>query len=159
MKNNAKYLITGLVTGAILAIILVFLMSPGIMLKEDQSSYNFEESMTRLEETVLKSGWTIPAKHDLQKSLIKHGMQEVDKIVVYELCNPKLAEKILLTDDERIVSNLMPCRISLYEKSDGKVYFSRMNSGLLSKPMGEVSREQMKIAADDIERFLLALQD
>ncbi len=158
MKNSVKYLITGLITGAILSIIIVFLMSPGIMLKEDQSNYNFEESMARLEESVLNSGWTIPAKHDLQKSLIKHGMQEVNNIVVYELCNPELAEKILLTDDERIVSNLMPCRISLYEKSDGKVYYSRMNAGLLSKPMGEVSREQMKIAAEDIETFLLALK-
>jgi uncharacterized protein (DUF302 family) len=158
MKNSVKFLLGGLILGGILAVVLVFFMSPGLMLKEKQSNYNFEDSMTRLEETVLSNGWTIPAKHDLRKSLLKHGKSEVNNIIVYELCNPDLAEKILLTDNERVVSNFMPCRISLYEKSDGKVYYSMMNAGLLSKPMGKVAREQMKIAAKDMDRFVKVLE-
>ncbi len=58
------------------------------------------------------------------------------------------------TDDERIVSNMVPCRVAFYEKEDGKVYFSRMNSGLLSKPMGTVTRTRMKIAFEETEEFL-----
>ena len=48
----------------------------------------------------------------------------------------------------------MPCRIAIYEKNDGKIYFSRMNSGLLSKAMGKITRKQMAIAAADTEKFL-----
>ena len=75
-----------------------------------------------------------------------------------DTCNPDLAEKILLTDDERIVSNMMPCRVAVYQKEDGKVYYSRMNAGLLSKAMGKVTRKQMSVAAKDTEKFLEVLE-
>lgn len=79
--------------------------------------------------------------------------------MVFEICQPDLAEKILLTDDEKIVSNLMPCRVAFYEKNDGNVYFSRMNSGLISKTMGKVTRKQMKRAFQETEVFLGVLKD
>ena len=158
MKKSTINVLTGLVLGAALAIVIIFLTSPGIILKEDQSKYSFEESLTKLEQEIENSGWKIPVQHDLQATLLKHGKQKVNKVVILEICNPDLAEKILLTDDERIVSNLMPCRIALYEKSNGNTYFSRMNSGLLAMPMGKVTREQMKIASQDMEEFLKVLE-
>jgi len=150
-------LITGLIVGIVLTAIIIFFISPGLMMKENKSNYDFETSAARLEAEITKHGWKIPATHDLQATLLKHGKEKVNKVVIFEICNPDLAEKILKTDDERIVSNLMPCRIALYEKSDGNTYFSRMNSGLLAKPMGKVTRKQMKIAAEDVEKFLAAL--
>ncbi|MGC9342136.1 MAG: DUF302 domain-containing protein [Bacteroidales bacterium] len=158
MNKNFSFLIIGLILGAVLAVIIVFYASPAIILKEDQSKYSFEESLALLEAEIAESGWKIPVKHDLQATLIKNGKDEVNKVTVLELCNPDLAEKILKTDDERVVSNMMPCRIALYEKSDGNTYYSRMNSGLLAKPMGKVSRKQMKIASNDIEDFLEVLK-
>jgi uncharacterized protein (DUF302 family) len=128
-------------------------------LKENSSKFNFEQSVEALEKAILESGtWRIPAKHDLQATLIKNGKDKVNNVIVFEICSPDLAEKILKTDDERVVSNMMPCRIAVYDKTDGKTYYSRMNSGLLAKPMGKITREQMKIAADDVERFLEVLR-
>jgi len=158
MKKGLGLLIIGLLVGVTGTALAIFYSSPGIILNEEQSKYSFEESLEILEAEVTEGGWKIPVKHDLQAILLKNGKEKVNKVVVLEICNPDLAEKILLTDDERIVSNMMPCRISLYEKSDGKTYFSTMNSGLLAKPMGKVAREQMKIASNDMERFLEVLK-
>ena len=157
MNKTMAYLFMGLFSGIIITILVIFKISPGIILKEGTSSYNFEQSLTLLDKEIEGSGWKIPAKHDLQQTLLKHGKEKVNKVVIYEICNPDLAEKILKTDDERVVSNLMPCRIAVYEKSDGKTYFSRMNSGLLSRPMGKITRQQMKIAASEVEKFLSVL--
>jgi uncharacterized protein (DUF302 family) len=49
---------------------------------------------------------------------------------------------------------MMPCRISVYEKEDGSVWISRMNSGLLSKPMSPVIRKTMSAAAADVEEII-----
>lgn len=149
-----SFFIIGIIVGIFLTGFVIFKASPGMILKENQSQYDFEESIAKLEEVIIEKGWKIPVKHDLRATLLKFGKSEVNKVVIMEICNPDLAEKILLTDDERVVSNLMPCRIAIYEKNDGNVYYSRMNSGLLSKAMGKVTKEQMAIAAGDTEKFL-----
>lgn len=158
MKKTMSFFIIGLLAGGLVTTLLLFWLSPGIILKENQSKFNFEESVSRLEKVVEENGWKIPAKHDLQATLLKNGKSKVNSVVVLEICNPDLAEKILLTDDERIVSNMMPCRVAVYQKEDGKVYYSRMNAGLLSKAMGKVTRKQMSVAAKDTEKFLEVLE-
>ena len=67
------------------------------------------------------------------------------------------AEKILKEGDERIVSSLMPCRVAIYEKPDGKVYISRMNSGLMAKTMGGIIAEVMSTASKENEEILNAI--
>lgn len=128
--------------------------SPELFLKENQSKYDFEESIAILEEKIEEEGWKIPKKHDLQATMIKFGKKDIQKVTVIELCNPNLAAEILANDDAKIVSNMMPCRIALYQKSDGKTYYSRMNSALLAKAMGGIIQEQMTVANDDMEDFL-----
>ena len=150
---------TGLIAGLIISLVLIYLFSSRILLKESKSRYSFEESIEKFEEAVLLGEWKIPARHNLRETLLKFGKADVKNVMVFEICQPDLAEKILLTDDEKIVSNLMPCRVAFYEKNDGNVYFSRMNSGLISKTMGKVTRKQMKRAFQETEVFLGVLKD
>ncbi len=81
----------------------------------------------------------------------------VKPVKVFELCHPDHAEKILKKGDERIVTSLMPCRVSIYEKNNGKVYVSRMNSGLMAKPMGGIIDEVMSAASKENEEILKAI--
>jgi uncharacterized protein (DUF302 family) len=48
----------------------------------------------------------------------------------------------------------MPCRVSVYERNDGKVYVSRLNAALFSRFLGKQIREAMKEAAVENERIL-----
>jgi len=85
--------------------------------------------------------------------MVKYGI-DVRSVKVFDLCKPEHSGRILKSDDERIVSSLMPCRVAIYEKNDGKVYFSRLNSGLMAMPMEGIIPEVMADAAFENEKIL-----
>ena len=146
-------IIIGLIAGAIIALLVIFFSAPSLMLKENKSKHDFETTLAEIEKSVESMGWKIPHVNDLQATMHKFG-KDVRQVKVYEICHPDHAYKILNQDDERIVSSLMPCRIAVYEKSSGDVYLSRMNSGLMSKPMNKLIRNTMSDAAAETEQIL-----
>ena len=136
--------------------IVLYRSSPGMMLKEKECRYGFEETAIELESSVRNHGWTIPAIHDLQASLKKFG-HDVRNVKVFEVCNPDIAVKVLEGNNERIVSTMMPCRIAIYEKEDGKVYTSYMNFSLLAGAMGGAVDEAMTTAMEELKEILEAI--
>ncbi|MCK5169896.1 MAG: DUF302 domain-containing protein, partial [Bacteroidales bacterium] len=90
---------------------------------------------------------------DLQATMKKFN-HDVAAVKVFEICHPDHSYQILKESDERIASNMMPCRISVYEKADASVWISRMNSGIVAKPMSRIIRESMSAAAADVELII-----
>ena len=123
------------------------------MFIESESRLGFDETIKVLDESIAISGWKVLIIHDLQASMKKTG-KEVVPVKVFEVCNPKHSYRLLSLDDKRIYSSLMPCRFSVYEKADGKVYVSRMNSIILSKQIGGLVEEVMTDATNETEEFL-----
>ncbi len=123
------------------------------MFIESESRLGFDETIKVLDESIAISGWKVLIIHDLQASMKKTG-KEVLPVKVFEVCNPKHSYRLLSLDDKRIYSSLMPCRFSVYEKADGKVYVSRMNSIILSKQIGGLVEEVMTDATNETEEFL-----
>lgn len=158
MKSSMVLFFAGLLSGIIIFFLVLYFSASGLMMKENKSAYGFDESVSRLEKAIGEKGYKIPAVHDLQATMIKHGKEGISKVSVYEICNPDLAEHILRSDDEKIVSNMMPCRIAVYERQDGYTYYSRINAGLLSHSMGKIAKKQMSVAAADVEEILTSLK-
>jgi uncharacterized protein (DUF302 family) len=156
MKKMLTGLILGGFIGLAIAFAAVYFSAPSMMFKENKSTHDFETTIAELEKSVEAHGWKIPHVNDLQATMKKFG-KEVRQVKVYEICQPDHAYKILSQDDERIVSALMPCRIAVYEKSDGTVYLSVLNAGLMSKPMNRLIRSTMSDAAAETEAILLPL--
>lgn len=153
MKKTILSILVALVSGFIAGfLVLTFLAKPRMML-ENESRYDFETTLTTVEQSAKAAGWSIPTVHDLQKSMEKAG-KEVNKVKVFALCNPEHAVKILAGDEERIYSNMMPCRVSVYTKSDGKTYISRLNIPGMSKGMPTNVKAAMKGAYRDMEEIL-----
>lgn len=154
MNNNMKKSIitgiTGIGLGAILTAIIGFYSLPGMMLMEDESQFDFETTLEVFEQAVSDAGWSILTVHDMQETLKSHG-HDVRAVKIFELCSSKYSAEILKLDDERVVAPLMPCRVAVYEKSNGKTYITRMDSQLMAKPFGGVITEVMDQAASEIE--------
>lgn len=146
MIKGLLFILIGLVAGAGITMLVVYKSAPGMMMKEGESRFNFDESVMVFEETALGMGWSIPAVHDLQATMAKFG-HDVRRVKVFELCHPDHAIKILEQDQERIVSSMMPCRVSIYEKSDGKTYVSWMNTAMMGRMMGGIVAEVMGVAS------------
>jgi uncharacterized protein (DUF302 family) len=146
-------IVIGLIIGVVMAVLIFFVSAPSLMFKETRVNTDFETTAQNVEKAVTDHGWKIPHVHDLQATLKKFG-KDVRSVKIYELCNPDYAYEILSKDQERVVASLMPCRLAIYEKKDGMVYISRMNSGTVAKPMSKVVRRTMSEAAGDREEII-----
>lgn len=120
---------------------------------ESQSKYNFDQTMEKISETILSGGWNISVTLDLQASLSKSGI-DVLPVKVIELCNPKLASQILLNSDTRIYSSMLPCKISIYDKENGKTYISILNTGSFASQIGGKVEAVMTESFSQVERFI-----
>ena len=123
------------------------------MFIENKSRFNLDETVSKLTEAIGQSEWKLIHTHDLQQLMHKNG-HEVLSARVMEICAPSIAFKLLSKDEERIYSNMMPCRLSVYEKSDGKTYVSRMNIEQFASQMGGVIQEVMTTAFKGAEGFI-----
>lgn len=153
MKKTIINLVAGAAIGALVFGFIMYQSAPGMMLKENESKYGFEQTVSEFEKSVKAKGWKIPATHNLQKTMEKFG-HDVQAVKVFELCHPEHAEKILSKSEERIVSSMMPCRVAIYEKADGKTYVSRMNTSLMAGMIGGLVKEVMAVASEENEEIL-----
>lgn len=132
----------GILTGLILFTIIAKLAAPGMMLKERVSPLPYEETVQKIESAVTNGGWEISRKMDMQKSLSKFG-KEVPRVTLLKICEPNHAANILNDDDAMYVSLMMPCTISIYEKSNGKTYVATMRADVMGRIFGGTVAEVM----------------
>ena len=156
MKKYVSTALISLLAGFLAAVLVFIYQGPSMMMLEDQSRFDFEKTVADLEDLAKVRGWSVPTVHDLQKSMKKAG-HEVEEVKVIALCNPDHAIHILQGNEERVVSSMMPCRVAVYVKEDGKTYISRMNSKLMSKGMNRKVRSTMKSAFNEMEEILSKL--
>lgn len=143
MKKNI-YLIGGsFVTAVVLTLVVMVLVAPSLMINEYQSRYDFNETVSVFEERVADAGWGVLNVHNMQEVKANLGY-EVLPVMIFDLCSGQYSYQILSRDDERIVTPLMPCRVSIYEKSDGNTYIAMLNSGLVARVFGGVINDVMQ---------------
>ncbi len=152
-KNVVITTVIAFVAGIALTGAVGFFSMPSLMMLEDESPYGFETTVDAFEQAVAEGGWSVLQVHDMQETLAGHG-HDIDAVKIFELCSSEYSAEILALDDERIVSPLMPCRVSIYEKSDGTAYIGRMNSDLMARPFGGVISEVMQVAAVETEEVI-----
>jgi len=153
MKPMLTGIIIGVISGLIIGLLIAFFMAPSLMFRQDKYNKDFDATVAALEKAIEERGWKTPVIHDLQATMKKFG-KDVRSVKVLEICHPDHSYEILNRNEEKIVSSMMPCRISVYEKEDGSVWISRMNSGFLAKPMSPVIRKTMSAAAADVEEII-----
>ncbi len=121
--------------------------------KVDKSRYSFDETCEKISSAVLDKSWKISVVHDLKETMAKSGV-EVLPVKVFAVCNPVYAAMMLQNDDYRILSSMMPCRISVYEKSDKSVSVSRMDSDLFSQFLDNSLKSAIVRASADVEEII-----
>lgn len=149
--------LTGILAGILIALAGIRMIAPYILFRERECKFGFEQAVAELERSVLEKGWKIPAVHDLRETMLKFGKPEVDRAKVFEVCHPDHAFEILSRDEERTVMPMMPCRIAVYQKSNGKTFVSVMHNGLLGMLMKGAVPRVMKAASRESEDILRAV--
>jgi len=123
-------------------------MKKNQMVVEKQSRFDFDRTVELLISEAERREWKVPAVHDLQQSLAKSG-KTVNPVKVIEICKPKYSGQMLELNHERIMSVMMPCRISVYTKEDGKTYTALLNGAEIAADQPVKIAEVMRAASDE----------
>ena len=127
------------------------------MLIEVESPLGFDETMIKLEENAKYAGWKVPSKWkvNFQKNLMKVTGTDIGKNQVLKMCEPAAAAKMLVHDEYKLLTTMMPCTIAVYEKSNGKTYISLMNMEMLGMIYGGL----IKDIADELAPQMMEMVD
>ena len=123
-------------------------MNSNQLIIEKVSPFNVAVTVEKLIEAANQKGWQNPATHNLQQSLAKSG-KTVLPVQVVEICKPEFSGRMLEQDAGRIVSILMPYRISVYEESDGITYVALLNMSVMTAGLSPIAAEAIHAAYDE----------
>jgi uncharacterized protein (DUF302 family) len=148
-------LIGGVVGGVVLTALLAWNVAGAFMFNVTPSPFGVEETAARIQANILATdGWALsglrkPARGTLAPA---DGKQPV---LLVEACATKYSKPLLADDATRLLSILMPCTITVYQNSDGKVYIGTMNAGLMGQLFGSKVAGVMTQVAADQQKFLV----
>jgi uncharacterized protein (DUF302 family) len=147
------WLVGGVLLGAALCGMLMFLVMPSMMLEVNRSRLGFDETVAQLEKAVVDEGWAHKGTSDITAELSRAGKPIDYRVKVIRLCKPEYANRVLASDP--FVACLMPCAIAVWEQPDGTVKYSKMNTGLMGKMFGGTIAEVMGGAVSEDEHAML----
>lgn len=147
--------IGGLITGVVLTGGLAWGMAGSLMFNERESPFDMEETVARIQHNIQQTGngWVLSGLRNPARAVQADGGNTLPVMMV-EACSTKYSKPILNDDATRMLSILMPCKISVYKKNDGKVYVGTMNAGLMGRMFGPMVGEVMGKVAEDQQKFL-----
>ncbi len=87
------------------------------MLYEVETKKSLEQLDASLRAEAASRQFGVLAVHDLQAAMQKKGVAFGNKCLVYEVCNPEQAKKVL--EANGAFSSMLPCRISVYSSGAG----------------------------------------
>lgn len=149
-------LLGGVVLGLLVAVGVGYSMMDKLMFKETPSPFGMEETVARIQHNIQNTGngWALSGLRNPAKAVQTDG-GNVLPVMMIEACSTRYSKPILKEDTVRFLSILMPCKISVYKKQDGKVYIGTMNAGLMGKMFGPLVGDVMGQVAADQKKFLV----
>jgi uncharacterized protein (DUF302 family) len=121
------------------------------MLFEIASTKSLQEIDKRLQESATRHKFGIMTVHDLKQALNSKGVEYSGECIVYEVCNPLQAKRVL--EANGAVSTALPCRISVYG-SAGNYKLATIRPTVL---LNLFNTPEAKSVADEVERALIEM--
>lgn len=86
------------------------------MIFEITSKKTLKDIDQGLQDAAARHKFGIISVHDLKETMKKKGVDFAGECMIYEVCNPHQAKKVL--EANGAVSTALPCRISVYRSGD-----------------------------------------
>jgi uncharacterized protein (DUF302 family) len=124
---------------------------PRAIVVEDVSHADFATTLKTLKEQLTADGWNLVAEINLGERLAKKNVRIPGGLVILEMTSGGNTLPLLKNEETRYVSALMPCSVSVYGMSDGRVIISRMNANLMAGMMDPRLAEAMKKSSAQLD--------
>ncbi|MBI5890273.1 MAG: DUF302 domain-containing protein [Nitrosomonadales bacterium] len=148
--------IGGFFAGVVVVGLLAYNYMGSLMFREVVSPFGEEETVARIQQNIqnVGNGWALSGLRNPGKAVEAAGGNTLP-VMMIEACSTKYSGPILKDDTVRFLSILMPCKVAVYKKNDGKTYIGLMNAGLMGKMFGPMVGEIMGHVAQDQAKFIL----
>ena len=161
MKTKIIIIVTsilGFLAGIIFSGVAISVSSGEMMVKEFKSPYDFTKTVEIVTQQInTKEGWHVTEIIDQNKSVKENGGFDIGNFQIIKYCHGGYSARMLKADDRKKIGNMMPKSFAVYEKSDGQVFISTMNGGIMGKLFGgetEKIMEEVSLDVEDMMRFI-----
>jgi len=109
------------------------------------------EAADALHAAVQANHFGVMQVHNLKETMAKKGVEFSRECLIFEVCQPQHAKKVL--DEDMSVSTALPCRISIYEEG-GKTILATLKPTTL---LAMFNMPQLKGVAQEVEDTLVKI--
>ena len=121
------------------------------MLVKLSTNKTVSEAAAALQAAVQANHFGVMQVHNLQETMVKKGVDFERECLIFEVCQPQQAKKVL--DQNMSVSTALPCRISIYEEG-GKTILATLKSTTL---LAMFNSPQLKDVAQEVEDTIVKI--
>jgi uncharacterized protein (DUF302 family) len=123
------------------------------MLYEIRTRKTLQEVARALEAAAEKYKFGVLAVHDLKAKMQEKGVEFERDCLIYEVCNPHQAKKVLEANPE--ISSALPCRISIYADDGGFALATLRPTALI----GVFATPALRVVAQEVEDVILKMME
>jgi uncharacterized protein (DUF302 family) len=121
------------------------------MLVKISTAKTVSEAAAALEAAVQANHFGVMQVHNLKATMAKKGVEFERECLIFEVCQPQQAKKVL--DQDMSVSTALPCRISIYEE-DGKTILATLKATTL---LAMFNAPQLEVVAQEVEDTIVKI--
>ena len=121
------------------------------MLVKLSTDKTVSEAAVALQAAVQANRFGVMQVHNLKETLAKKGVEFAHECLIFEVCQPQQAKKVL--DKDMSVSTALPCRISLYEEGGKTILATLKPTALLAM----FNAPQLEAVAQEVEDTIVKI--
>lgn len=121
------------------------------MLVKISTKKTVSEAAAALQAAVQANHFGVIQVHNLKETMAKKGVELARECLIFEVCQPQQAKKVL--DQDMSVSTALPCRISIYEEG-GRTILATLKPTTL---LGMFNALQLEGVAQEVEDTIVKI--
>ena len=121
------------------------------MLYEVTTKRTPQQAGQALEAAAQKHKFGVLGVHDLKATMAKKGVEFSKECLIYEVCNPFQAKKVLEANPS--ISTALPCRISVFEEGD----HTKLSTIKPTAMLALYGNPELQPVAQEVEQVIVAM--
>lgn len=119
-----------------------------VMFDLRKSRLGFDETVNAIRAGAQKRGWKVGETQDMGAAMKEAGAKDAKRMKVISLCPAGANEKVVKAGGGKTPP--LPCRATVFDGKDGKIYLMRMNLANMSKTLpGDLGKVMAEVAAEE----------
>ncbi len=119
-----------------------------VMFDLRKSRLGFDETIQAIKSGAEKRGWQVGAVQDMQAQMREAGAKDAKRMKVISLCPAGANEKVAKAAGGKAPP--LPCRATIFDGRDGKLYVMRMNLTNLARTLPpELAKAMAEVGAEE----------